>query len=102
MGVRDTTHMANGILILILMLSAIAAILAGLAVFSNNRPPDARLGQVQEDLDELKGVVNSVQKQLLQIERKLDKDLKESRTELREHMDRLGERVERRLAELAD
>jgi hypothetical protein len=94
--------MANGILILILMLTAIAAILAGMGVFSNNRPPDVRLGQTLEDLDELKGVVNAVQKQLLQIERKLDKDLKESRTETREQLDKLGDRIDRRLAELAD
>ena len=38
--------MSNGLAVLILMLSALAAALAGMSVFSNNRPPDPRLNQV--------------------------------------------------------
>ncbi len=91
--------MANAVLVLILMLSAISAILAGMAVFANNRPPDTRLGEVLNDLDEVKGLLQQVQKQVLQIERRLDKDMKESRNEIRESLDRVAERIERRFME---
>jgi hypothetical protein len=46
--------MSNGLSILILMLSALAAMLAGMSVFSNNRPPDGRLNLVMDELYELK------------------------------------------------
>jgi hypothetical protein len=94
--------MASGILVLILMLCAISAILAGMGVFSNNRPPDPRLAQLIDDLDDLKGVVNQIQKQLLQIERKLDKDLKDSKNELRETLEQMAERIEKRVGELGE
>ena len=41
--------MSNGLSILILMLSALAAMLAGMSVFSNNRPPDGRLNLVMDE-----------------------------------------------------
>lgn len=91
--------MANAILVLILLLSALAAILAGMAVFSNSRPPDPRLGQVLDELDELKGVVNGLQKQLLTLERKIDKDSKDAKNESKENLDRLAERLERKITE---
>lgn len=91
--------MSNAILVLILLLSALAAVLAGMAVFSNSRPPDPRLGQVLDDLDEIKGLINGLQKQMLQIERKTDKDAKELKNESKENLDRLAERLERKINE---
>jgi hypothetical protein len=92
----------NVLLVLILMLSALAAVLAGMAVFSNSRPPDGRLGQVLDDLDELKGLVNQLQKSVLQLERKQDKDLKDSKTELKDLLERMAERIDKRMQELTD
>ncbi len=91
--------MANAVLVLILLLSALAAVLAGMAVFSNNRPPDNRLGTILDDLDELKGVVNGLQKQLLTLERKVDKDTKDAKGEFKENLDRAVERIERKITE---
>lgn len=91
----------NGISIVILLVSAIAAILAGMAVFANQRPPDPRMNQVLDEIDELKGLLNQLQKQVMQIERKLDKDLKDAKTEGRDAIERLVERVERKVNELA-
>lgn len=91
----------NVLLVLILMLSALAAVLAGMAVFSNSRPPDGRLGQVLDDLDELKGLVNQLQKSVLQLERKQDKDQKEGKAELKDLLERMAERIDKRLQELA-
>lgn len=92
----------NVLLVLILMLSALAAVLAGMAVFSNSRPPDGRLGQVLDDLDELKGLVNQLQKSVLQLERKQDKDQKDAKGELKDLLERLADRIDKRLQELTD
>lgn len=92
----------NVLLVLILMLSALAAVLAGMAVFGNSRPPDGRLGQALDELDELKGLVNQLQKSVLQLERKLDKDQKEAKGELKDLLERMAERIDKRLQELAD
>ena len=81
--------MSNGLLILILMLSALAAMLAGMSVFSNSRPPDGRLNLVMDELDELKGLLNQLQKSILQMERKTEKDQKEAKAELREVLRRV-------------
>jgi len=93
--------MANGLAVLILLLSALSAILAGMAVFSNSRPPDLRFNQVLDDLDELKSLVNQLQKSVLQMERKMEKDQKDSRSELKESLDKSVERLERKIQELA-
>lgn len=93
--------MGNGLLFLILLVSALAAILAGMAVFSQSRPPDARVNQLMDDMDEIKGLVNQLQKSVLQIERKLDKEGKDSRAELKELLERMAERIDKRLQELA-
>lgn len=92
----------NVLLVLILMLSALAAVLAGMAVFSNSRPPDGRLGQVLDDLDELKGLVNQLQKSVLQLERKQDKDQKDAKGELKDLLERMADRIDKRLQELTD
>ena len=92
--------MANGLAVLILMLSALSAILAGMAVFSNSRPPDLRVNQVLDELDELKALVNQLQKSVLQIERKMEKDQRDVRSEFKEVLDKGIERIEKRLQEV--
>lgn len=91
--------MSNGLSILILLVSALAAILAGMAVFSNSRPPDTRVNQVMDDLDEVKAAVNQLQKSVLQIERKMDKDQKDGRAELKELLERIADRIDKSLKE---
>ena len=91
--------MGNGLLVLILLVSALAAVLAGMAVFSNSRPPDPRVGMLAGDLDEVKALLNQLQKTVMQIERKLDKDQKDSRTELKDVLEKVAERIDRRLQE---
>jgi hypothetical protein len=91
--------MSNGLAILILLVAALAAVLAGMSVFSNSRPPDARINQVMDDLDEVKAAVNQLQKSILQIERRMDKDQKDSRTELKDLLERVAERIDKRLQE---
>lgn len=93
--------MSNGLAILILMLSALAAMLAGMSVFSNNRPPDPRLNQLIDELDEMKGLLNQLQKSILQLERKAEKDQRESRAEIKEVLEKVGERIDKRVQELA-
>jgi hypothetical protein len=92
--------MVNGLLFLILLVSALAALLAGMAVFSNSRPPDARVNQVMDDMDDIKGLVNQLQKSVLQIERKLDKDSKDGRAELKDLLERMADRIDKRLQEI--
>jgi len=92
--------MGNSLLFLILLVSALAAILAGMAVFSNSRPPDTRVNQLMDDLDEIKGLVNQLQKSVLQIERKMDKDSKDGRAELKDLLERMAERIDKRMQEL--
>jgi len=89
--------MANGLAVLILMLSALSAIMAGMAVFSNSRPPDLRFNQVLDDLDELKSLVNQLQKSVLQIERKMEKDQRDARSEFKESIDKGIEKLEKRI-----
>lgn len=93
--------MSNGLSILILMLSALAAMLAGMSVFSNNRPPDGRLNLVMDELDELKGLLNQIQKSILQLERKAEKDQKEAKAELKEVLEKVAEKIDKRIQELA-
>ncbi len=92
--------MGNSLLFLILLVSALAAVLAGMAVFSNSRPPDARVNQLMDDLDEIKGIINQLQKSVMQIERKVDKEGKEGRGELKELLERMAERIDKRMSEL--
>jgi uncharacterized protein YlxW (UPF0749 family) len=91
--------MSNALAILILLVAALAAVLAGMAVFSNSRPPDGRINQVMDDLDEVKAAVNQLQKSVLQLERKLDKDGKDGRAELKDLLERVADRIDKRLQE---
>jgi len=93
--------MSNGLSILILMLSALAAMLAGMSVFSNNRPPDGRLNLVMDELDELKGLLNQIQKSILQLERKSEKDQKEAKAEMKEVLEKVAEKIDKRIQEIA-
>lgn len=93
--------MSNGLEILILMLSALAAMLAGMSVFSNNRPPDTRLNLVMDELDELKGLLNQIQKSILQLERKAEKDQKEAKSEMKEVLEKVAEKIDKRIQEIA-
>jgi len=93
--------MSDALLILILLVSALAAVLAGLATFSNNRPPDNRLAQVIDELEEVKGLLNQLQKSVLQAERKADKDNKDLRAELKDLLERMADKLDKRLQELA-
>ena len=94
--------MSNGLLILILMLSALAAMLAGMSVFSNSRPPDVRINQVMDEMEELKGLLNQMQKSILQLERKFDKESKDGRQELKDVLEKVAERIDKRLVELTN
>ena len=91
--------MANGLAILILMLSALSAILAGMAVFSNSRPPDLRVNQILDDLDELKSLVNQLQKAVIQIERKTEKEQRDAKSEFKDALDKGIDRLEKRIQE---
>jgi anaerobic ribonucleoside-triphosphate reductase len=83
------------------MLSALAAMLAGMSVFSNSRPPDGRLNLIMDELDELKGLLNQVQKSILQLERKAEKDQKEAKAELKEVLEKVAEKIDKRIQEIA-
>lgn len=93
--------MSNGLAILILMLSALAAMLAGMSVFSNSRPPDGRLNLVMDELDELKGLLNQIQKSILQLERKSEKDQKDTKAEMKEVLEKVADKIDKRIQEIA-
>ncbi|MBK9796938.1 MAG: hypothetical protein IPP58_10660 [Holophagaceae bacterium] len=91
---------SNPLLLLILLLSALATVLAGMGVFSNNRPPDPRLNSLLNDIDDIKGMLSQLQKSVLQTERKLEKEVQISRTESREVVEKLAEVLDKRMKEL--
>ena len=94
--------MSTGMELLILLCAALAAVLAGMSVFSNSRPPDARINQVMDELEELKGLLNQMQKSILQLERKFDKESKDGRQELKDVLEKVAERIDKRLVELTN
>jgi outer membrane lipoprotein-sorting protein len=91
---------SNPLLLLILLLSALATVLAGMGVFSNSRPPDARLNSLLNDIDDMKGMLSQLQKSVLQTERKLEKEIQVSRNESREVVEKLAEVLDKRMKEL--
>lgn len=91
---------SNPLLLLILLLSALATVMAGMGVFSNSRPPDPRLNSLVNDLDDIKGMLSQLQKSVMQTERKLEKEVQASRNESRELVEKLAEVVDKRLKEL--
>jgi len=94
--------MSTGMELVILICSALAAALAGMSVFSNSRPPDARINQVMDEMEELKGLLNQMQKSVLQLERKFDKDSKDGRNEIREILEKVAEKIDKRLVEISN
>ncbi|MCX6548650.1 MAG: hypothetical protein NTW40_11510, partial [Acidobacteria bacterium] len=82
---------SNPMLLLILVLSALATVLAGLGVFGNSRPPDPRLNSLLNDLDDIKGMMSQIQKSVMQTERKLEKEIQMARQESREVTEKLAE-----------
>ena len=88
---------SNPLLLLILVLSALATVLAGLGVFGNSRPPDPRLNNLLNDLDDIKGVLSQIQKSVMQTERKLEKEIQAARNENREVVEKLADVVDKRL-----
>ncbi len=91
---------SNPMLLLILVLSALATVLAGLGVFGNSRPPDPRLNSLLNDLDDIKGMMSQIQKSVMQTERKLEKEIQMARQESREVTEKLAEVIDKRLKEL--
>ena len=89
------TDMSNGLLLLIILLSAASAVLSGMAVFTGNRPPDSRVNQVIGEQEEMKGLLAQIQKALLQMERKFEKDQKDSRAELKDLLEKIAQQLER-------
>jgi len=80
--------------ILILMVAAIAAILSGVAVFTNVRieePPkdDPRIPQILDAVNEIKTLVDDIHQFLPVMERKIERDGKDSRTEMKESFDKV-------------
>ena len=91
---------SNPMLLLILVLSALSTVLAGLGVFGNSRPPDPRLNSLLNDLDDIKGMMSQIQKSVMQTERKLEKEIQMARQESREVTEKLAEVIDKRLKEL--
>ena len=94
--------MSTGMELLILICSALAAALAGMSVFSNSRPPDARINQVMDEMEELKGLLNQMQKSILQLERKFDKDAKDGRAEMKDVLEKVADKIDKRMVELGN
>jgi hypothetical protein len=80
--------------ILILLVATIAAILSGVAVFTNVRieePPkdDPRIQQILDGVNEIKTLVDDIHQFLPIVERKIDKDNKDARAEMKESFDKV-------------
>ena len=98
--------MPTAIGIVILLVATVAAILAGMAVFTNVRPEkpdDPRIGQMFDSIEEIKGMVNQAQKSLLTIEHRMEKDVKEIKYEvngsLEKTLEALGKLIEQEQGE---
>ena len=91
---------SNPLLLLILLLSALATVLAGMGVFGNSRPPDHRLNSLLNDLEDMKGMLSQLQNSVLQTERTLEKEIQAARTESREVVEKLAEVLDKRMKEL--
>ena len=93
--------MGNSLLAVTMILAALAALLAGIAAFSGNRPPDARINQVMDEMEEIKTLIVQMQKSVIQMERKNDKESRDFKNELKELLERMAEKIDKRLNELA-
>jgi uncharacterized membrane protein (DUF106 family) len=91
---------SSPVLVIILMLCALCAILAGMSVFANQKPPDPRMNLVINEMEELKGLVSQLQKSVMAMEKKMEKESRDARTEQREVMEKMGETLDKKLKEL--
>lgn len=91
---------ASPLLLVILILCAVCAVLAGMAVFSSSRPPDVRVNMVIQEMEELKGLVSQLQKSVLAMDRKFEKENRDTRNEQREVMEKLAAELDKRMREL--
>ena len=91
---------SSPVLLVILMLCAVCAILAGMSVFTTQKPPDQRLNLVINEMEELKGLVSQIQKSVMAMEKKMEKERSEARIEQREILEKLGETLDKKLKEL--
>ena len=91
----------NMLQLVILVLAALAAMMAGMAAFGQNKPPDARINQMMGEMDEMKSMILQMQKSVLQLERRGEKDSKDLKAELKEVLERMADRIDKRIAELA-
>ncbi len=93
--------MANGLLAVTMILAALGALLAGMAAFSGNRPADPRINQVMDEMEEIKSLIVQMQKSVIQMERKSDKEARDFKNELKELLERMAEKIDKRINELA-
>ncbi len=93
--------MANGLIAVTMILAALAALLAGIAAFSGNRPPNPRINQVMDEMEEIKSLIVQMQKSVIAMERKGDKESRDFKGELKELLERMAEKIDKRLNELA-
>ncbi|HJV91155.1 MAG TPA: hypothetical protein VJ623_12680 [Holophagaceae bacterium] len=91
---------SSPVLVVILLLCALCAILAGMSVFANQKPPDPRMNLVINEMEELKGLVSQLQKSVMAMEKKMEKETRDARTEQREVMEKMGETLDKKLKEL--
>jgi CRISPR/Cas system CSM-associated protein Csm2 small subunit len=54
-----------------------------------------------DELDELKALLNQIQKSILQLERKAEKDQKEAKLELKEVLEKVADKIDKRIQEIA-
>ena len=88
---------SSPVLLVILMLCALCAILAGMSVFTSQKPPDQRLNLVINEMEELKGLVSQLQKSVMAMDRKLEKESRDARVEQREVLEKMGETIDKKL-----
>jgi hypothetical protein len=73
--------------IMILIMSAIAAILAGIAVFTNVRPEkpdDPRIEPIREGVDDIRIKLDETLKTMMLMDAKFEKEFKDVRAEARD------------------
>jgi len=88
---------SSPILLVILLLCSVCAILAGMSAFTNQKPPDHRLNLLIHEIEELKGLVSQIQKSVMAMDRKLEKESRDARVEQREVLEKMGETIDKKL-----
>ena len=95
----------TALLIVILLISIVSSILAGVAVFTNVAPEppkdDPRVDQVIIGLEDIRATLEEIQKTLLLMERKIEKDAKEVSKGLIEHLDNVKITLQKNILDAA-